>query len=325
MIDPTNVLRLFAEQLVRCDRCGMVLDPQGHQRSVCRTAQERQHLWDDGWVDLTRAWPGADDDAVDAFAEQRRGPGWTQKYDSFGLSATPAVLVPWVRAGDRATTSLAVVACAGLAALRPDRSPARVASAVLAMRPGGQRSLSPPQGFEVPVRCHGEAHRLAVIDGRLVQLDHPETWANKRAKHRRTVHRDRWEQSLQTAELPLLLEGVQVAEAPGWRSCAALVAAWDGGLQGLHRLDLTLDQPGWVQKEQHAALAAARVVLATSLHAMLTVELPGQLGSDVATHVATSLIAPGASYAAVESHHVLPAVRVVVPVDAVPHWSPTST
>ena len=324
MIYPPEVLELFAD-LDRCDRCGSMIGPAGHGRDQCATAAERQALWDDGWIDLTRVCPHLDaDESAEGWPEHRSGPGWWRFYDGLGLSDLPVRDVPWVRATEIGSTRLAAIACAGLAALRPERSAAKVLHQVLTMSEGGRRSFAPPRGFEVPVRCHGDTHHLSVVDGRLVQLDHPDTWTRKRDKRRRVVHRHRWEESLITTQVPLLLEGVPVAADPGWRSCQALADAWDAGLPGLMRFDLTLERPGWVMKQQHASLAAARAVLTCSAHAMLAVDLPSSLGSDVAADLEVVLGPPG-STAAVETHLFLPAVRLVLPVDQVPTWSVTAT
>lgn len=301
--------------LERCERCGLI--GPGHTRSLCAAAIERRRLWSDGWVDLAALWPAATPTEAEAWAETRPGPGFMAVHGGLGLVGFEVRQTAWVRHEDPSLTGLSVAACVGLHALRPDRSLRRVARQVLGLGAGGLRSLARPNGFEVPVRCAREVHRLAVVDGRLVSGDHPELRGQRRPKHRRAVDRTRWMQSLETTPVPLLLDGVLVAAGPDGRSCHKVVTRWNAGLHRTQTLDLTVGHGTWTTPPELAATIAAGVVLERAARARLLLEVVDATDGDLAADVQVALLPPGAE-PAIDVHHQLSSLRVCLPSDAQP-------
>jgi hypothetical protein len=306
------------EQIValeRCERCGMVQAASGHHSlTLCDAAAERRRLWADGWVDLEGLWPDADATAAEPWAASRPGPGFRKVFDGLGLRELVVERTTWVRHHDVGTTGLSVAACVGLHALRPDRSGSLVARQVLGMEHGGLRSLARPQGFEIPVGCHDELHRLSVLDGRLLPIDHPELKESRRPKHRRTVHRDRWIQSLTTTPAPLLLDGVPVAAGPDGHSCAQLIETWNAGLHDTFVFDVSVDHGTWTSPPRLAATLAAGAVLERTARARLLLALVEAAGSDVAADLQVRLLPPGAD-SSIALHHRVSGLQVSLPSD----------
>lgn len=297
----------------RCDRCGLWPGHgQSHGRRICEVVRERAGLWDDGWVDLLAVWPACPEEVAEAWPEHRSGPGWRRIFDGFGLRQIDAGQTPWVRRPE-GQTLMAVRASVGLHALRPDRSPERVSRLALTMGPAGWRSLARPEGFEVRTLCGGEEHHLSVVGGRLLAIDHPET-RPRRLPHRHVVRQPRWEASLSTTGIELLLEGVAVVKPPGELPCDQAVGRWDAGLDGSTFYDLTADDPGWRPRAGLAGLIAAAGVLQATGRAALFAAMISRAGQDLVLDIATTTTAP-VSAPTIADHRDLSAVRAAIPLD----------